>query len=100
MSMLKRTPEVALVAAVLMCGAWAAAPHSAAPVQAAAANRIEILERAINQELARRGGVGATVAIVENGRPLLAKGFGRRSVDSPAPAGDETLFGIGSVTKQ
>ena len=65
-----------------------------------AAGRVEPIERAINQEIARRGGVGATVAIVENGRPLLAKAFGRRSTDSPAPIGDDTLFGIGSVTKQ
>ena len=48
----------------------------------------------------RRGGVGATVAIVENGQTLLAKGFGRRSATRTVPVGAATLFGIGSVTKQ
>jgi D-alanyl-D-alanine carboxypeptidase len=116
---LKRAFEVAAIAAVLASGAWAASPRSAAAlverepfpsaslaagrraaVQAAPATTTQALERAIEQELSRRGGVGATVAIVENGRLLLAKGFGRRSVESSAPIGDDTLFGIGSVTKQ
>lgn len=83
-----------------MCGALAGSPRPAAAVQAVAADATHVLERAIEQELSRRGGVGATVAIVENGRPLLAKGFGRRSVSSQVPVGDDTLFGVGSVTKQ
>ena len=99
-SVLKRAREVAVLVAVLMSSAWALTPAPAAAVQAAAASASQALERAIAQELARRGGVGATVAIVENGRPIVAKGFGRRSVESPAPLGDDTLFGIGSVTKQ
>jgi D-alanyl-D-alanine carboxypeptidase len=99
-SVLKRACEVALLVAVLMSGAWAVAPRPAAAVQAVTAGATQALERAIAQELSRRGGVGATVAIVENGRPIVAKGFGRRSVESPAPVGDDTLFGIGSVTKQ
>ena len=63
-------------------------------------DKAQDLERAIEQELSRRGGVGATVAIVENGHVSMAKGFGRRSIDAPARVDDDTLFGIGSVTKQ
>jgi D-alanyl-D-alanine carboxypeptidase len=66
----------------------------------AAMDKTQALGRAIEEELSRRGGVGATVATVENGRVTMAKGFGRRAVDSPAPVDDSTLFGIGSVTKQ
>jgi D-alanyl-D-alanine carboxypeptidase len=55
---------------------------------------------ALEQELSRRGGVGATVAVVEKGRVILAKGFGRRAVNSPTPVDESTLFGLGSVTKQ
>ena len=97
---MKRVLEVAAIVAVLACGAWTASPRSSAAVQTAPANTTQALERAIEQEISRRGGVGATVAIVENGRLLLAKAFGRRSVDSSAPVGDDALFGIGSVTKQ
>jgi D-alanyl-D-alanine carboxypeptidase len=97
--MLTRAPAVVAIVAVLISGIWAAGSRPDAAVEAAA-NTSQALERAIGQELSRRGGVGATVAIVENGRPLLAKGFGRRSVESPARVDEATLFGIGSVTKQ
>jgi D-alanyl-D-alanine carboxypeptidase len=97
--MLKRTLAVGAVVIVLIGGMRAARPGDTATPQAAT-SRSAALERAIAQELARRGGVGATVAVVENGRPLLAKGFGRRSVESQAPVDSATLFGIGSVTKQ
>jgi D-alanyl-D-alanine carboxypeptidase len=97
--MLKRASAVA-IAALLGWGVWAAGPRLDAASQAAAAATTQALERSIAQELSRRGGVGATVAIVEHGRPLLAKGFGRRSVDSPTRVDAATLFGIGSVTKQ
>jgi D-alanyl-D-alanine carboxypeptidase len=91
---------MAALVTVLMACTWALTSRPAAADQAAAASATQTLERAIAQELSRRGGVGATVAIVENGRTIVAKGFGRRSVESPAPVGDDTLFGIGSVTKQ
>ena len=50
-----------------MSGAWAASPRSAAVVQPATAGTTDALERAIAQELSRRGGVGATVAVIANG---------------------------------
>lgn len=96
--MSKRILAVAGIVAFAVCGV---SVHGAI-VQAgrAQAGGVQALERAIGQELARRGGVGATVAVVQNGRVVLAKGFGRRSVVSPARVDDNTLFGIGSVTKQ
>jgi CubicO group peptidase (beta-lactamase class C family) len=96
---LKRALDVAVIVAV-SCSIGAGTPRPATAVQGGAVDRTQALERAITQELSSRGGVGATVAIVENGRTLLAKGFGRRVVDSPAPVGDDALFGMGSVTKQ
>jgi D-alanyl-D-alanine carboxypeptidase len=98
--MVKRASAVVVVVAVLVCGAGAAGGRWSLPANQAAAGGAEALERAIEQELSRRGGVGATVAVVQDGRPLLAKGFGRRSADSPARVDESTLFGMGSVTKQ
>lgn len=98
--MLKRTFAAAVLPGVLVVGVWAASSRPAVGVRQIADGRTQALEGAIEQQLSRRGGVGATVAVVENGRLLLAKGFGRRSVESPVPVGDDTLFGIGSVTKQ
>jgi CubicO group peptidase (beta-lactamase class C family) len=98
--MVKRASAVVVVVAVLVCGAGAAGGRWSLTKDQAAADGVETLERAIEQELSRRGGVGATVAVVQDGRPLLAKGFGRRSADSPARVDESTLFGMGSVTKQ
>jgi CubicO group peptidase (beta-lactamase class C family) len=89
-----------VVVAVLLCGAGATGVHSSGRANQAVPDAAEALARAIDQELSSRGGVGATVAAVRDGRPLLAKGFGRRSVDSPAGVDEGTLFGMGSVTKQ
>jgi len=42
---------------------------------------------------------GLSVAIVRNGKVLLAKGYGVRRLGDPAPVDAETLFGIASNTK-
>jgi D-alanyl-D-alanine carboxypeptidase len=96
---LKRALAGVAITALFGSGVRATAPRAGAAAQGIA-NATQALERAIAHELSRRGGVGATVAIVENGRPLLARGFGRRSLESPARVDADTLFGIGSVTKQ
>ncbi len=98
--MLNRTVGLAIVVATMAASVVVGGVHSVAAVQADQAARRNALEQAITQEIERRGGVGATVAVVENGQTILAGGFGRRSPDSAAPVDDGTLFGIGSVTKQ
>lgn len=42
---------------------------------------------------------GIAVAIVKDGRVLMAKGYGARRIGSPAPVDEHSLFGIGSNTK-
>jgi CubicO group peptidase (beta-lactamase class C family) len=42
---------------------------------------------------------GAAVAVVRDGRTVLAKGYGVREVGTPAPVDSATLFGIASNTK-
>jgi D-alanyl-D-alanine carboxypeptidase len=44
--------------------------------------------------------VGLSVAIVKNGRSVLAKGYGQRSRPKQGAVEPDTLFAIGSVTKQ
>lgn len=43
--------------------------------------------------------VGASVAIVKDGKMIYAKGFGERSITDKQPVTPETLFQIGSMTK-
>jgi CubicO group peptidase (beta-lactamase class C family) len=49
--------------------------------------------------LQQQGVPGAIVAIVEDGKVTLARGYGIRGLDHPEPVGADTLFQIGSTTK-
>jgi len=42
---------------------------------------------------------GLSVGIVEHGKPIYAKGFGARNVEKNLPFTENTLFGIGSISK-
>ena len=42
---------------------------------------------------------GLAIAVVHQGKVVLARGYGVRRVGSPEPVTDETLFAIGSATK-
>ena len=42
---------------------------------------------------------GMAVAIVKDGKVVLAKGYGVRKLGSPTPVDERTMFGIGSNTK-
>ena len=42
---------------------------------------------------------GISVAIVKDGKVVLAKGYGVRKLGDPTPVDENTLFGIGSNTK-
>ncbi len=43
---------------------------------------------------------GLSIAIMQKGRLVLAKGYGKSSLEGHAPVGTNTMFAIGSVTKQ
>ncbi|MCC6929325.1 MAG: serine hydrolase [Gemmatimonadaceae bacterium] len=43
---------------------------------------------------------GVSIAIVRNGRTILAKGYGYADLENDVPATPETVYRIGSVTKQ
>lgn len=43
---------------------------------------------------------GVSVAVAKNGRTILAKGYGFADLENDVPATAETVFRIGSVTKQ
>jgi D-alanyl-D-alanine carboxypeptidase len=79
----------ALAALILAAGTAAAAT----PDRAA-------LREQIAAALKARGLVGLSAAVVENGTTLLAEGFGKRSLQTGEPVTADTMFAIGSITKQ
>src|SRR5437867_3195140 len=51
-------------------------------------------------QVLEKGRVGLCVAIVKNGELVLAKSYGKRSLQNAMSVEPETMFAIGSVTKQ
>lgn len=47
-----------------------------------------------------KGPIGLSVALIKDGQLVLAKGYGQRSMEESLPVQTNTLFAIGSVTKQ
>ncbi len=54
----------------------------------------------LSAEVQKKGRVALSVAIVQNGRVVLQKAYGKRSLENGSDADADTLFAIGSVTKQ
>ena len=89
----------------LACGAAAlgaaAAPRLAlgATAQLSAAQRVPI-DDAVAKAVAASGAHGASVTVARAGEVVYANGFGVRDIGTHAPVDAETIFPIGSITKQ
>jgi CubicO group peptidase (beta-lactamase class C family) len=68
---------------------------TAAPAQDTAA-----IDRAVEAEVARQKVPGAAVAVVRQGQPIVAKGYGLANVEHNVPVTRDTIFQSGSVGKQ
>jgi CubicO group peptidase (beta-lactamase class C family) len=51
-------------------------------------------------QVQHQGYVGLSLAILRDGKIIFAKGYGKRSLEPPAPVETDTSFAIGSITKQ
>jgi D-alanyl-D-alanine carboxypeptidase len=69
-------------------------------VPAAPTARATDIDRIIEAELTAQRIPGASVAVVRNGKVIHAKGYGLANVESKTPATPETVYQIGSVSKQ
>jgi CubicO group peptidase (beta-lactamase class C family) len=76
---------VALAVALVAAGAEAAPPAG--------------FEQRVEQLRKDYGVPGVTIAIVENGQPTLAHGWGVRQIDADQPVGADTVFFTGSTGK-
>ncbi len=83
---MRRRPLLAGLAAALTASAACAAPPAD-------------LDAYVARALQTFGAPGMSVAVVENGRAVVAKGYGVRRLGSPEPADAHTSFPIGSETK-
>lgn len=58
------------------------------------------LDSIIRKAVVEKHIVGLSVGVMQNGKVVLAKGYGVRDLTSKDPVTPQTMFGIGSVTKQ
>lgn len=61
--------------------------------------RLKDLDEFVNKTLKDWNVPGVGIAIVKNGKVILAKGYGYRDVEGQLPVTENTLFAIGSCTK-
>lgn len=58
------------------------------------------IDKVVEAEMARQKAPGVAVAVVRQGTPLVAKGYGLANVEHNVPVTRETIFQSGSVGKQ
>jgi CubicO group peptidase (beta-lactamase class C family) len=99
--MTKMTRRAALGVALAGGGAAAftlkseGAMASTAPV----ASLAETIDARVRRAMAMFEQPGLMLAVVKDGQPLLARGYGRRRIDQAAPVDEATLFSIASCGK-
>jgi D-alanyl-D-alanine carboxypeptidase len=61
---------------------------------------VPAIDAYLEEQVKQSGIVGMSVALVRDGKAVLVKGYGHRSLEPRQPVTTNTLFAIGSVTKQ
>lgn len=75
-----------------------AAPAAAPP--ALASLSVTDLDAFISATVAAQHAIGVNVGVMQNGQVIFAKGYGLAKAADKTPVAAETLFAVGSVTKQ
>jgi CubicO group peptidase (beta-lactamase class C family) len=60
----------------------------------------DVVDAWVAAEVAERGAVGMSLVVIENGKVVLAKGYGKARGDSHELVTADTPFALGSVSKQ
>jgi CubicO group peptidase (beta-lactamase class C family) len=92
-----RILPLALLPALLAAPARAEPPKPAEPPKTFDVAAVDAYLAAVVKE---KGYSGLAVAMVRDGKLVLAKGYGRRSLEDNLPVEPDTPFWVGSVTKQ
>jgi CubicO group peptidase (beta-lactamase class C family) len=73
-------------------------PPAALPLSSAT-RMAKIADPVVRVAMERHGTPGLMLAVVDNGRLVLQKGYGVRSLPAGPPPGPDTVFAIGSISK-
>ena len=61
---------------------------------------LEPVDEYVKAQVRENGYAGLSLAIAREGKIVLAKGYGKRTIEGAMPVGPETMFAVGSLTKQ
>ena len=96
-----------LVLGAFVLGACRLAPAPSAPAPADASATPELaslnpadLDRFVAATVEAKHAVGVTVGVMRDGKVIFAQGYGLANIAAKTPVAPDTLFAIGSVTKQ
>lgn len=96
-----------LVLGTLLLGACgpASAPSTPAPTDAPATPELASLDpadldRFVAATVAAQHAIGVTVGVMRDGQVIFARGYGLADIAAKTPVAPDTLFAVGSVTKQ
>ena len=85
-----------IYAAALLAGALATPTARAQDAR----TLVRYVDSIANAAIAEKRTAGVSVAVVKNGRTIVAKGYGFADLENDVPATAATVYRIGSVTKQ
>ncbi|MEZ5289527.1 MAG: serine hydrolase domain-containing protein [Vicinamibacterales bacterium] len=101
------TPLRSLVAVALFATACGGSPPPPPPAESAPPPPVALasldpadLEAFVADVAERQHAVGVTVGVMRDGQVIFAKGYGKARLDGDMPVATDTLFAVGSVTKQ
>jgi D-alanyl-D-alanine carboxypeptidase len=95
-----RSPFLGLPLLAVLVAPSLAAGQSPGAVELPKRFEVGAIDSHVADMVGRKGLTGLALTIVKDGKVVLAKGYGKRSLEAGNPVGPETPFAIGSVTKQ
>jgi D-alanyl-D-alanine carboxypeptidase len=90
----------AVLTAVVFVASGASAQTSPAGGDALTAEQIVAVEKIAATVIDRKATPSVAIGVAKNGRLVFAKAYGYRNLDDKVPADADTMYGIGSNTKQ
>ena len=97
MTTIRRIP-VALCLALLVVAPVAG--QAAAPQTKSETPTVQSLDTFVAEQVKTKGLVGLAIGVMQDGKVVLAKGYGKSTLAGGIPVDADTRFAIGSITKQ
>lgn len=93
-------PLAALAALLSACGGGKSDATPSAQATAVSAATLAQIDEFVTSQMARQHVPGLTLVVTRDGLPVLEKGYGMADIASATPARAQTIYRIGSISKQ